>query len=362
MSFDRIRATIPAEAPGSRAAHSSGPSTKRVALTEMIPRLKSCVVLLAVIVLASVHAESDAAGPRIGLLSPGTAEGTAPVLAGLRQGLREHGYIEGTNVTIEPRFANGQFDRLPALAGELIGLPVDVLVTWVTEASIAARDNSKTIPIVMIGVGDPVASGLISSLSHPGGNVTGTSGMFSEAAGKRLELLNEAVPGRGRIAVLWNPANRVFQSQMIRETEAAARPLGIQLQMFEARDLASIEKAFAAISKERISGVNVLPDPILVGAHGARIAALAAKARLPSVSGNSAYAEVGGLIAYGPSFPELARSAGGYVAKVLKGAKPADLPVERPTKFELVINMKTAKQIGVTLPQSLQLRADRLIE
>jgi len=319
-------------------------------------------MLLAVIALGAVHGESDAAGPRIGLLSPGTSESTAPVLAGLRQGLREHGYVEGANVTIEPRFANGQFDRLPALARELISLPVDVMVTFVTEASIAAKNNSKTIPIVMVGVGDPVASGLISSLSHPGGNVTGTSGMFSEAAGKRLELLNEAVPGMRRVAVLWNPANRVFQLQMIRETEAAARPLGIELQMFEARDLTSIERTFAAISKERISGVNVLPDPTLVGAHGAQIAALAAKARLPSVSGNSVYAEAGGLMTYGPSFPELARSAGGYVAKILNGAKPADLPVERPTKFELVINMKTAKQIGVTLPQSLQLRAGRVIE
>ncbi len=320
------------------------------------------VLLLAVAMLWVVHTEAEAAGPRIGFLSPGTTEGSAVVLAGLRQGLREHGYVEGTNVSIEPRFANGQFNQLPDLARELIRLPVDVLVTFVTEASIAARDNSTTIPIVMVGVGDPVASGLISSLSHPGGNITGTSGMFSEAAGKRLELLNEVVPGLRRVAVLWNPANRVFQAQMIRETEAAARPLGIQLRMFEAGDPTSIERAFAEISKEHITGVNVLPDPTLVGAHGIRIAGLAAKARLPSVSGNSTYAEVGGLMAYGPSFAELARSAGGYVAKILRGAKPADLPVERPTKFELVINKKTARQIGVTMPQSLQVRADRVIE
>ena len=327
----------------------------------MTSRFMSRAMLVTGMALGAVHAESGAAGPRIGLISPGTSESTAPVLAGLRQGLREHGYVEGANAAIESRFANGQFDRLPDLARELIGLPVDVLVTFATEASIAARDSSKTIPIVMIGVGDPVASGLISSLSHPGGNITGTSGMFSEAAGKRLELLNEVAPGMRRVAVLWNPANRIFQSQMIQETEAAARPLGIQLQMFEARDLASIERALAAISKERVSGLNVLPDPTLA-AHGARIAALTAKVRLPSMSGNSVYAEVGGLMTYGPSFPELARSAGGYVAKILKGAKPADLPVERPTKFEFVINRKTAQQIGVTIPQSLQLRADRVIE
>jgi putative ABC transport system substrate-binding protein len=283
------------------------------------------------------------------------------VLAGLRQGLREHGYVEGTNIAIESRFANNQFDRLPDLARELIDLPVDVLVTIVTQASLAAKDNTKTIPIVMLGVSDPIASGLVSSLPHPGGNVTGTSGMFSEAAGKRLQLLKELIPSIQRVAVIWNPANRVFQMQMIQETEAAARPLGIRLRMFEARDPESIERAFAAISKERVSGLNVLPDSMLAG-HGARIAALAAKARLPSVSGNSVYAEAGGLMTFGPSFPEMARRAGGYVAKILKGTKPAQLPVERPTKFELVINMQTAKQIGVTIPQSLLLRADRVIE
>lgn len=327
----------------------------------MIPRFASSVMLLAVIVLGSVPPELNAAGPRIGVLSPGTPESTARMLAGLHQGLREQGYVEGTNIAIEFRFANGQFDRLPALARELVSLPVDVLVTYVTEASIAAKNNSRTIPIVMVGVSDPINSGLISSYSRPGGNVTGTSGMFSEAAGKRLELLNEVVPGLRRIAVLWNPANRAFQLQMIQETEAAARLLGIELHMFEARDLASIEAVFAIISKGGISAVNVLPDPTL-SAHGARIAALAAKARLPSVSGTSPYAEAGGLMTYGPSVPEMARSAGGYVAKILKGAKPADLPVERPSKFELVINRRTATQIGVTLPQALQLRADRVIE
>jgi putative ABC transport system substrate-binding protein len=210
-------------------------------------------------------------------------------------------------------------------------------------------------------VSDPVASKLISSLSRPGGNVTGTSGMFAEAAGKRLELLNEAVPGMRRIGVLWNPANRVFQMQMIRETEAAARQLGIQLQMFEASDLASIERVFATISKERVSGLNVLPDPTF-GANVTKIAALAEKARIPAVSGSGSYADAGGLMSYAPSLSELARNAGGYVAKILKGAKPAELAVEQPTKFELVINMKTAKQLGVPIPQSLKLRADRLIE
>ncbi len=327
----------------------------------MIRGLASCLLLLAVTALCAAPAPVDAAGPRIGFLSPGTPESSAVWLAGLRQGLRERGYVEGTNITIESRFANNQFDRLPDLARELIALPVDVLVTFVTQATIAAKDNTKTIPIVMVGVSDPVASGLIASLSRPGGNVTGTSGMFSEAAGKRLQLLKEAIPSVRRVAVLWNPANRVFQMQLIKETEAAARALGIELRMFEASDSESIERAFAAIFKARVSGLNVLPDPI-VAAHGAQIAALAAKARLPSVSANSSYAEAGGLIAYGPSFPEMARGAGGYVGKILKGARPAELPVERPTKFELIINMKTANQIGMTIPRSLQLRADRVIE
>ncbi|MET0164193.1 MAG: ABC transporter substrate-binding protein [Vicinamibacterales bacterium] len=325
----------------------------------MIPRIASRILLLAVIVLCSVHAH--AAGARIGFLSPGTPESTAAVLAGLRQGLREHGYVEGTNIAIESRFAHEQFDRLPDLARELISLKVDVLVTNVTQATIAAKDNTNTIPIVMVGVSDPVASKLVSSLSRPGGNVTGTSGMFAEAAGKRLELLNEAVPGMRRVGVLWNPANRVFQMQMIQETEAAARRLGIQLQMFEASDLVSIERAFATITSERVSGLNVLPDPTF-GANATKIAALAEKARIPTMSGSGMYADAGGLMSYAPSLSELARNAAGYVAKILKGAKPAELPVEQPKKFELVINMKTAKQLGVAMPQSLLLRADRVIQ
>lgn len=319
------------------------------------------MLLLAAVAICLARESAEAAGPRIGFLSPTTPESSAAMLAGLRDGLREYGYSEATNMAIDSRFANDQFDRLPDLARELVVLPVDVLVTVVTQATIAARDMTKTIPIVMIGVSDPVASKLVAGLAHPGGNITGTSGMFSEAAGKRLQLLKEAAPGVQRVAVLWNPGNRVFQMQLIHETEAAARPLGMELQLFEARDLISIEAAFAAISKEHASGLNVLPDPTL-GAHGARIAALAQEARLPSVGGGAAYADSGGLIGYGPSLRELARTAGGYVAKILKGAKPADLPVDQASKFELVINMRAAHQLGVSIPPSLRLRADRLIE
>jgi len=290
-------------------------------------------------------------------------QNAAPILAGLRDGLREQGYTEGINIAIESRFANDQFERLPDLARELIALKVDVLVALFTQSAIAARDNTTTIPIVMVGVSDPIASKLVSSLSRPGGNVTGTSGMFSEAAGKRLELLKEAVPGVKRVAILWNPVNRVFQMQLIRETEPAARQLRLPLELFEARDAASIERIFATISNQRAGalGLDVLPDPTL-GALAPTIAALAQKARIPSVGGGAPFAEAGGFIGYGPSLGELARNAAGHVAKILKGAKPAELPIEQPTKFELVINLKTAKQIGVAVPQSLLLRADRLIE
>jgi putative ABC transport system substrate-binding protein len=213
----------------------------------------------------------------------------------------------------------------------------------------------------MVGVSDPVASGLVVSLSRPGGNVTGTSGVFSEGAGRRLQFLKEAIPGTRHVAVLWNPDNRVFQTQVLKETEVAARTLGLQLRLFEARDSASIDTAFAAISKEDVGALNVLPDPILA-VYYARIAELAVKARLPSVSANSAFAAAGGLMTYGPSIPQLGRGAATYVAKILRGANPADLPIEQPTKFEFVINMKTAKQIGITVPQSLKVSADRLIE
>ena len=325
---------------------------------KVLPRRR---LLLAVAALALMPALANAAGPRIGFLSAGTPESSAVVLEGLRRGLREQGYVDGGNIVIEPRFANDRFDRLPELARELVALPVDVLVANVTQASIAARDSTRTIPIVMLGVSDPVASGLVASLARPGGNVTGTSGMFSEAAGKRLQLLMEARPGTQRVAVLWNPSNRVFQAQMIEETVAAARALGVELRMFEANDAESIERAFAAIARERFSGLNVLPDPILA-AHGARIAALAANARLPSVSGNSSYADVGGLMTYGPSFAEMGRGAGVYVAKILRGAKPAELPVERPTTFALVINLKAARRIGIKIPRDLQVQAERVIE
>lgn len=326
----------------------------------LIARHRFRALLFAVVVSCFIHTPAAAATPRIGFLSPSTPDGSEFILANLRQGLREHGLADGSGVTIEARYANDRFDRLPALARELVELPIDVLVTFVTQASIAAKQATERIPIVMIGVSDPVASGLVASLSHPGGNVTGTSGAFTGMTGKGIQLLREAVPGLRRAALLWNPGNRVFQAQMLEEAQASARRLGIALQLFEATGPESIETAFAAISKQRLP-VIVLPDPVLAGSWE-RIAALAAQSRLPSVTVSVAYAEAGGLMSYGPSLSGLARNTAGYVAKILKGAKPGELPIERPTKFELVINLATARQIGMTLPQSLRLRADRLIE
>ena len=323
------------------------------------PTLES--LLFAIAVLGSIACQSSAAAPRIGFLAPSTPEGSEFVLVGLREGLRSHGLVDGTNISIETRFANDRFEQLPGLARELVDSRVEVLVTFVTQASLAAKQATATVPIVMVGVSDPVASGLVSSLSRPGANVTGTSGAFTGLGGKGLQLLREMIPGINRVAVLWNPANRVFQAQMLDEAKTSAKRLGIELQLFQARDPESIEKAFAAMSKQRARAVSVLPDPTFA-ANWSRIANLAASSRLPSVTVSGAFAEAGGLMSYGPSLVDLARVSAGYVAKILKGAKPGDLAVERPTKFELLVNLRTAREIGVTVPQPLRLRADRLIE
>jgi putative ABC transport system substrate-binding protein len=295
---------------------------------------------------------------RIGLLSP-TSQ--SPSIEAIREGLRTLGYVEGQNLVIEYRSAEGRFDRLPDFAAELVRLRVDVIVAVVTQASLAAKNATSTIPIVMMAVGDPVGAGLVASLARPGGNVTGTSGMAVEVASKLVELLQQVAAKIHRVSVLWNPANEVFQGQMVKATEAAARSMGIQLQMLAARDVKEIDRAFAAMTKGRAEALVVLPDPVFVAQHS-RIAVFAARMRLPSVSGSSGYAEEGGLITYGPDFFELGRRTAAYVDRILKGAKPGDLPIEQATKFELAINLKTAKALGLTLPPSLLQRADQVIE
>ncbi len=321
---------------------------------------KLSLVVAAFIVAAPLAAEAQQAGKvyRIGLLSP-TSQGLG--MEAFREGLRTLGYVEGHNVVIEHRSAEGNFDRLPDLAAELVRLKVDVIVAVVTQASLAAKNATKTIPIVMLAVGDPVGSGLVTSLARPGGNVTGTSFPSVEVAGKSLEVLKRVVPKLHRVAVLWNPANPVFQAQMVKETEAAARSLGIQLRLLGARDAKEIDGAFKAMAKERPEALAVIVDPVFV-AHRAQIATLAAQSHLPSVSAFSEYAEAGGLMAYAPNFFEPGVRAAAQVDKILKGAKPADLPVEQATKYGLVLNLKTAKVLGLTIPPFVSVQADRVIE
>jgi putative ABC transport system substrate-binding protein len=294
---------------------------------------------------------------RIGYLAPTVA----PLAVGFHRGLRELGYVEGQNIVIVYRSAEGRLDRLPALAAELVGEHVDVIVAEVTQASLAAKNATRTIPIVMMGVGDPVGAGLVQSLSRPGGNVTGTSGLSVGVARKSLQLLTEAVPGASRVAVLWNPTNAVYQAQMLKETEAAARALRVELRLVEARRPEDLDAALRAVSGQGASAILILPDPVFAN-QGARIVELVAKIRLPAMYPIRETVEAGGLMSYAVNYVEVGARGAYYMDKILKGAKPADLPVEQPTKLELVINLKTAKTLGLTIPPAVLARADEVIE
>ncbi len=324
-------------------------------------RIVATAALLAALAASLPAPAQSRSRPRIGFLSPSTPAATRPLVDEFRRGLRERGLVEGSTVTVDYRFAGERFDRLPQLAAELVRLRVDVLVAVVTQASWAAKQATSTIPIVMVGVGDPVAAGLVTSLARPGGNVTGNSSQAPDTAGKSLELLKDVVPDLRRVGVLWNPANRIFQRQMVRETEAAARAMNLQLQVEEANSSATVERALERLAAARVEALDVLPDPTLMQ-QAPRVAALAARARLASVGWENGYAEAGGLMAYGPSLRELHRRAAYYVARIIEGARPADLPIEQPTKFDFVINVKTARRLGLTLPTPLLLRADLTIE
>lgn len=249
--------------------------------------------------------------------------------------LRELGWVEGQNLVVESRWAEGRLERLPELAAELVRLKCDVIVAVVTQASLAARSATSTIPIVMIAVSDPVAAGLVASLARPGGNVTGTSGVSAQLVGKQLELLREIFPDVPRVAGLWNPGNPVFQALQLRQAEIAARALGVEIQILEARAPAEFERVLAAIPPRR--PLLILGDPLFT-AHRKRITEIAAARRIPIVTGLSDYAEAGALLTYGASFADLSRRSAVYVDRILKGARPADLPVEEPTAFELVVN------------------------
>jgi putative ABC transport system substrate-binding protein len=297
--------------------------------------------------------------PRVGILSP-IFSAASPQMGAFREGLRELGYVEGQNIVLEFRSAEGRSERLPDLAVELILLKVDVIVTGGPPAPQAAKQATGTIPIVFAVTGDPVAEGLVPSIARPGGNITGLASIAPELVGKQLELLKEVAPKVSRVAVLQNPGDPAHPP-MVQQADGAARALGVQLRILHARTPSEIEAAFAAMRSQRARGLLVLRDPLFL-ARRTQIEALAAKGRLPAVYGIREHAEAGGLMAYGASLPYMYRRAATYVDKILKGAKPADLPVEQPTRFELVINLKTAKALGLTIPQSVLIRADQVIQ
>jgi len=309
----------------------------------------------------AAHAQQPVRVPRVGYLSPNSPSDPARQrrLEAFRQGLRELGYVEGQNIAVEPRWAEEKYDRLPALAADLVHLKVDVIVAVGVPATRAAQQATRTIPIVMAMVIDPVATGLVATLARPGGNVTGQSLVAPELVGKQLELLKEVVPKVSRVGLLWNPANPGSAPQL-REAEVAARALGVRLQPLEARGPQEIDSAFAAMTRERAGALVVLVDAIFTSQR-TQIAELAAKRRLPAVYGLREHAEAGGLMVYSANPLDLERRAATYVDKILKGRKPADLPVEQPTRFELVINLKTAKALGLTFPPSVLVRAEEVI-
>ena len=330
----------------------------------MIIRGVALVAVLAVSLLAApLAADAQQAGkvPRIGFLGVTSPSDRPSHLDAFRQRLRELGWVEGQNIVIDYRYAEGRVDRLPDLAAELVRLKVDLIVASAgTQAATAAKNATETIPIVMIYVRDPVGTGLIASLARPGGNVTGVSGSAGlELFAKQLELLKETVPKIRRVAILSNPDN-AYHQLAIREVNAQARSLGVQLQFLEARGPNEFDGAFAAMAKERVGALLVLSDAIF-GSHRTRLADLAARSRLPAAYGVRDDVEAGGLMSYGPSILDSYRQAATYVDKILKGAKPADLPVEQPMKFELVLNLKTAEALGLTIPPLILFQADEVI-
>jgi len=298
-------------------------------------------------------AQQRAKVPRIGILSSDAASTREEAF---RQGLRDLGYVEGQNVAIESRYADGRFEKLPGLATELVRLNVDVIVASPTEAIRAAQGATKTIPIVMAFSGDPVGSGIVAQLGHPGGNITGLTTMAAELTAKRLEFLKAIAPTISRVSFL---ANQATPKQFVSEVEAAGRVMGVHISAVMVQDANELDRTFSAMAKGTVDGLVV---DLVLHEYRRRIADLAIRHRFPAVSGPREFAAAGGLMAYGPDYRDLFRRAATYVDKILKGAKPADLPVEQPTKFELVINLKTAKALGLTIPPSLLQRADEIIQ
>ena len=324
--------------------------------------ISSIGLLILALAASSAGGQPTSKMVRIGYLAPVfPCSGPVPSLAAFRQGLRELGYVEGQNAVIECRSAEGKTERLTALATELVDSKVDVIIAGGGElVARAAQRASLTTPIIITNAADPVRTGLVDSLARPGKNLTGLVTISPELSGKRLELLKEAFPKLSRVAVLMNPANPEQQPR-VKELAAAAPAVGVQLQVVEVRNAGDFADAFAAMAKSRVDAIVPLGDP-LMNSQAAQILEFAAKQRLPVIYHRAEFVEAGGLMAYGPSYNDLFRRAATYVDKIVKGARPAELPMEQPVKFELVVNMKTAKALGFTIPQSVLLRADKIVE
>ena len=318
-------------------------------------------VTLAVALLAplATDAQQSTKVYRIGFLGAISASAYAPYTKAFREGLYDLGHVEGKDIVIEYRWAEGRYERLPDLAAELVGLQVDLIVTHGPVAYRAAKDSTRTIPIVMAAIGDAEALGLVASLSRPGGNITGSSFLLPELTAKRVELLKEALPGVSRVAVLVNPGNPVFPI-LLQAMQTTARSLGLELKAVEVRTIKELDSAFSSIAKWQAHALAVTEDAVFLS-NAKRIAELAAKNRLPTI-GFTQYAEAGGLMSFGPNLPSLFRRAAYYVDRIMKGSKPADLPVEQPTKFELVLNRKTAQTLGITFPAKLLVLADDVVQ
>jgi len=325
---------------------------------KLMGRVLGVVSLSVLFAFADLGAQPAGKVSRVGFLHPGAPPNSSADV--FTRSLRELGYVEGRSIAIEFRWAEGRLERLPGLAAELVRLKVDVIVVGSTPAIRAVAQATKTIPVVMTVVADPVASGFITSLARPGGNLTGLTLISPELSGKRIELLREAAPRLTRLAVLWNPSNP-SHGETLKESETRARTLGLHTMPVEVRRAEDIDRAFTTIARERASALFVLDD-VLLFEERQLIAEMALRNRLPTVFGISGFVEAGGLMAYGAKQSDLYRRAALFVDRILKGAKPANLPIERPTSFELVINLKTAKTLGLAIPDALRLRADRLLE
>jgi putative ABC transport system substrate-binding protein len=323
---------------------------------------RELLLLAGAMVAAGALRAEQKAMPVIGYHSSGSPGPNAPYLAAFHQGLSETGYVEGQNVAIEYRWAEGRYDRLPTLAADLVGRKVDLIVTsGGTPSALAAKSATATIPIVFIVGGDPVELGLVASLARPGGNLTGVSIQLGELMPKRLELLSELVPQAAVIALLVNPNNPIFAERMISDVQGAARAKGVQLRILKAATESEIDAAFAAFVQLQAGALVVGADPYFFSRRE-QLVALASRHAVPAIYDWRGFVEAGGLISYGPSLTDTWRQVGTYAGKILKGAKPADLPVQQPTTFELVVNLKTARELGLTVPPSILSRADEVIE